>query len=387
MRSVYIVDAVRSPIGKLGGALSEMAAPDLAAPVMTQALRRAAIAPEVLDLVILGNVLRGGLGQLVPRQAALKAGIPASVDALALDMVCASGMMSVITAAAHIRAGDAEIILAGGVESMSGAGFVVSADARNKLSYVVEQAVTPKDMLMVDGLTNPRSGALMGVEAEQLLDHVSVSRQDLDRVAAESHRRAACSDRFEAEIVPVSPQLMKDEGVRPDTSVENLSVLRPVFREDGLLTAGNSSQISDGAAALVLASGDAVRGNGLRPRARILGSGWVSSTPWRFIEAPEGAVRRLLARVPLALGDIDLFENNEAFALSSVLFHRALGVEYDRLNVHGGAVALGHPIGCSGARILVTLLHALEACNKETGIASICHGLGGATAIAIKRCN
>ena len=387
MGDVFIVGAVRSPIGKLGGAFSGLSAPELAAPVMAMALDRARVDPAGLDLIAFGNVLRGGLGQLVPRQAALLAGIPRTVDAVAMDMVCSSGMMSVIIASALIRAGDADILLAGGVESMSGAGFVVSSEARNKLAYVAEQAGAPQDMLMVDGLTNPRTGASMGEEAERLREEAGISREELDSIAAESHLRASRRRRFDAEIVPVGPSLGTDEGVRANTSVEKLSALNPVFSKDGALTAGNSSQISDGAAALVLASGDAVKTHGLLPRARILGGSWVAGTPWRFIEAPEGAVQRLLKRVALTLPDVDLFENNEAFALSSVLFHRALGVGYDRLNVHGGAIALGHPIGCSGARILVTLLHALEAYDKNVGMASICHGLGGATAVLMERCD
>ncbi len=392
MRDVFVIAAVRSPIGRFGGALKDWSPADLAAPIMREAASRADLAAADVDLVVFGNVLRGGHGQLLPRQAALKAGFPDSVDAVALDMVCASGMMGIITGAAHIRAGDAEIVLTGGVESMSGTGFSVSAEARDKLQYVPGGTDRVSDMLLVDGLTNPLSGASMGEEVERLLEQTDVSRRDLDEVAAVSHRRAAAaaaSGMLDAEIIPLARDgntvLATDEGIRPDTSIEKLAQLRTVFRKDGLLTAGNSSQISDGSAALVLASGEAVRALGLQPKARVVAGCWVGGEPWRFAEAPVAAVRRLLSRTGMKIADVDLFENNEAFAVSNILFGRGLGISQDRLNVHGGAIAFGHPIGCSGARILVTLLQALRTHGSETGVAAICHGTGGAAAVAVER--
>lgn len=392
MRDVFVISAVRSPIGRFGGVLREWSPAELAAPVLREAASRAGLSAEDVDLVVFGNVLRGGHGQLVPRQATLQAGFPDSVDAVALDMVCASGMMGVITAAAHIRAGDAEVVLAGGVESMSGAGFFVGSGARNKLRYEPGDADCVSDMLLVDGLTNPLSGESMGEEVERLLEQTDISRSELDSVATASHRRAAeasAAGKLDAEIVPLARNgntaLARDEGIRPDTSIEKLAQLSPVFREDGLLTAGNSSQISDGSAALVLASGEAVQAHGLRSVARVLAGSWVGGEPWRFAEAPVAAVRRLLRRTKMEIGDVDLFENNEAFAVSNILFGRGLELSQDRLNVHGGAIAFGHPIGCSGARILVTLLHALEANRSETGVAAICHGTGGAAAVAVER--
>ncbi len=392
MRSVYIVAAARSPIGRFCGAIKDWSPAALAAPIMQATAARARVETGALDLIVFGNVLRGGHGQLIPRQAALKAGIPATVDAMALDMVCASGMMSVITAAAHIRAGDADLVLAGGVESMSSTGFYVSSRARNRFRYVPDAVPEVTDLLFADGLTNPITGDSMGEEVERLMQHVGVTRTELDEVAVASHCRAAEATRkgmFEGQLVPLEKNgavvLEQDEGIRADTTLDALTELRTVFRADGLLTAGNSSQISDGAAALLLASGDAVRAHGLRPMARLLASGWVAGEAWRFAEAPVAAVKHTLQKAKMAPRDVELFENNEAFALSSILFHRGLGIPFDRINVHGGAIALGHPIGCSGARILVTLLHALEGRGASSGAAAICHGTGGATAVAVER--
>lgn len=395
MQEVYIVAAVRTPIGKFGGALKSYSPAELAAQVMKAALARAGVAGEALDGYIFGNVLRGGHGQLIPRQAALKAGIPEVVDGLAVDMVCASGMMSVLTAATMIRAGEADLLLAGGVESMSGAGFYLSARARWGYKFLLGAPEQLVDLLLYDGLTDPLSGEAMGEQAERLAAEHGVPREALDEIALMSHQRAAeatarCA--FAEEIVPLTycegretKMLDRDEGIRPDTTREALAALRPVFKPDGVLTAGNSSQLSDGAAALLLASRAAVERYGLKPIARFLGGSWAAGEPWRFPEAPVPAVRRLLGRIGRNVEDFDLFENNEAFALNNILFHRLLGVPYEKLNVHGGAIALGHPIGCSGARILVTLVHALRQHDKTFGLAAICHGMGGSTAMALER--
>lgn len=234
----------------------------------------------------------------------------------------------------------------------------------------------------------------MGEQAERLAAEFGVTRAELDQVAFESHQRAARAQEacyFAREIVPLEvkarqgvERVAKDEGVRPDTTLESLAALRPAFRKDGVLTAGNASQISDGASALCLASPEAVQKYSLKPIARILGGSWAAGEPWRFPEAPVPAVRKLLEKLRLDLSDFDLFENNEAFALNNILFSRLLGVPMDRLNVHGGAIALGHPIGASGARILTTLIHALHTHGKERGLAAICHGTGGSTALALE---
>lgn len=393
MRTVYILSAVRSAIGRFGGALRDISPADLAAPVMRAALDRAGVADH-LDLVVFGNVLRAGHGQLVPRQAAFKAGIPQDVDALAVDMVCSSGMMSVLTAASMIKANEADVVLAGGVESMSMAGFNLSSRARWGYKYLPGDREPVTDLLFRDGLSDPLTGESMGEQTERLVTEAAVTRQELDEVAFLSHERAhraTQSGAFSSEIAPISyrarkevRQLVRDEGIRPDTTLETLSALRPAFHPEGRLTPGNSSQISDGAAAIVLASGEAVEARGLAPVGRVLSGAWAAGEPWRFPEAPVAAVRRLYERSGLRSGDFDLFENNEAFALSSVLFHRLLDVPYEQLNVHGGAIALGHPIGCSGARILVTLLHALRRRGASRGLAALCHGTGGGTALAIE---
>ena len=394
MREVYIVSAVRSAIGRFGGALKDHVPADLAAPVMKAALERAHVEGAALDLVIFGNVLRAGHGQLIPRQAAIKAGIPKEIDAMAVDMVCSSGMMSVMNAATQIKAGEAEMILAGGVESMSGTGFYLSSGARWGYKYLPGPKESLTDLMFRDGLSDPMSGEAMGEQTERLIAEEGVTREALDDIACASHERAAAATstcHFANEIVPVeyrerrqTKQLERDEGIRPDTTTESLGKLRTAFRKDGTLTAGNSSQISDGAAAILVASKDAVEAHGLTPLARILGGSWAAGEPWRFPEAPIPAVHKLLRKTGLAIEDFDLFENNEAFALNSILFHRKLGVPYDALNVHGGAIALGHPIGCSGARIIVTLLHALRQHDGQHGLAAICHGTGGGTTMAFE---
>ncbi len=395
MQDVYIVAAVRTPIGKFGGALKDYSPVDLAAHAMKAALERVGVEGGALDGYIFGNVLRGGHGQLIPRQAALKAGIPREVDGLAVDMVCSSGMMSVMTAATMIRAGEADLLLAGGVESMSQTGFYLSARARWGYKFLLGAPEQLVDLLLYDGLTDPMSGEAMGEQTERLAAEHGITREELDEIAVMSHRRAAeATERchFADEIVPLTYRerretktLDRDEGIRPDTTREALAALRPAFKKDGVLTAGNSSQISDGAAALLLASQRAVERYGLQPIARLLGGAWAAGEPWRFPEAPVPAVRRLLDRLGRRIEDFDLFENNEAFAINSILFHRMLGVPYEKLNVHGGAIALGHPIGCSGARIIVTLVHALRQHDGTLGLAAICHGTGGGTAVAVER--
>ncbi len=394
MRDVFIVSAVRSPIGRFGGALASHSPVDLAAHVMGAAVERGAIDPANLDFYIFGNVLRAGYGQLVPRQAAIKAGIPKEVDGFAVDMVCSSGMMALMNASTLIRAGEAEVVLAGGTESMSGAGFYLTSRARWGYKYLAGNPETLVDILERDGLSDPFSGDAMGSQTERLASELGIERGDLDQVAAESHRRAAQATeegKFAAELVPIEYRVKRDtktldydEGIRADTTVESLSNLRPAFAKDGVLTAGNSSQISDGASAILLASADAVERHGLKPIGRVLAGSWAAGEPYRFPEAPVPAVNRVLSKLDLKIGDIDLFENNEAFALNSVLFHRMLDVPFDRLNVRGGAVALGHPIGASGARIVVTLLHALRDEGAARGIAALCHGTGGGTAVAIE---
>ena len=395
MQEAYIVSAVRTPLGRFGGGLAGFSPVDLGAIAMQAALERASVPKEALDLYILGNVLRAGHGQSLPRQAAFKAGIPETVDGYAVDMVCSSGMMSVINAATAIRAGEAEIVLAGGMESMSQTGFFLSHRARWGYKTLLGSPEQVTDLLLYDGLTDATTAETMGTQAERLAAAYQVTRAELDEVALKSQQRAAiATDKgwFQSEIIPVevtgkkgTQVIDRDEGIRSETTLESLAKLKPAFQEDGIFTAGNSSQISDGAAALVLASKSAVERYGLKPIARFISGTWIGGESWRFPEVPILAVNKLLDKLKLRIYDFDLFENNEAFALSSVLFHRKLGIPYEKLNVYGGAIALGHPIGASGARIIVTLLNALQQQNGKMGLAAVCHGTGGGTAIAVER--
>ncbi len=394
MKDVFVLSAVRTAIGRFGGALANHSPVDLAAHVMGAAVDRAGIEGADLDFYIFGNVLRAGQGQLVPRQAAVKAGIPKDVDGYAIDMVCSSGMQAAMSAATMIRAGEADVVLAGGTESMSGAGFYLSSRARWGYKYLAGNPETLVDILERDGLSDPFSGDAMGSQTEKLASELGIAREDLDAVAAESHRRAAEATEaglFNNEIVPIEYRVKRDtltldsdEGIRADTTAEGLAKLRPAFSRDGVLTAGNSSQISDGAAALLFASGDAVEKYGVKPMAKLLGVSWAAGEPYRFPEAPIPAVKRALEKSGLAIDAIDLHENNEAFALNSVLYHRMLGVPMEKLNVRGGAVALGHPIGASGARLMVTLIHALQDAGGGRGVAALCHGTGGGTAVVLE---
>jgi len=397
MTTSYIVSTVRTPVGKFGGALKDLSPVDLGAHVMKAAVTRAGVAAKALDLYVFGNILKHGHGQLVPRHAALKAGIPVEVDGYAVDMLCSSGMMSTINGDTAIRAGDADLVLVGGMESMSQAGFVLTHRARWGYKLLIggakEQVL---DVLLADGLTDPMTGELMGEETERLCQEYGITRAELDEVAYLSNSRAAAATangKFKAELAPVeivdrkkTILFDKDEGIRSDTTLATLASLRPAFTQEGVLTAGNSSQISDGAAAMVLASEKAVAMYGLSPIAKILGSAYAGVEPWRFVEGPVPAIRKLTHKVGLGVADFDLFENNEAFSLNNVLLRRLLGIPYEKLNIYGGAIALGHPIGASGARIIVTLVNALRQEGKRRGIASLCHGIGGGTAVAVELC-
>jgi acetyl-CoA C-acetyltransferase len=395
MQEVYIVAAVRTPIGRFGGGLIGLSPADLGATVMKSALEIANLPPEALDLYIFGNVLGSGHGQLIPRQAAIKAGIPVSVDGYRVDMVCSSGMIAVSNAATSIRAGEADLVLAGGIESMSQTGFFLSHRARWGYKFLMGAPEQLTDLLLHDGLTDATTTEGMGSQVDRLCLDRGVSRQALDEIAALSHQRAATATEkgwFKGEIVPIelkskkgSTIIAQDEGIRSDSTPEGLGKLRPAFNPSGVLTAGNSSQISDGAAAILLASQKAVDQYGLKPIAKILGGAVGAGKTDRFPEFPVLAVKKLLASLDKTIEDFDLVENNEAFALNNLLFEMDLGLAREKQNVHGGAIALGHPIGASGARILVTLISALKVQDKTLGMGAICHGTGGGTAIAIER--
>lgn len=395
MVDAYIVSAARTPLGRFGGALTGFSPSDLGAHAMKAAIERAGVPSEALDQYIMGNVLRAGHGQLVPRQAALKAGIPPTIDGYAIDMVCSSGMMGIINASTAIKAGEADLILAGGMECMSQTGFFLSHRARWGYKLLMGAPEQLTDILVYDGLTDSTTGEGMGDQTERLAAEHGFTRQDLDGVAEYSQKRAAAATErgtFKKEIAPIEVKTKKgtqvvdaDEGIRADTTLETLGKLRPAFSKEGILTAGNSSQISDGAAALIIASQAAVEKYGLKPMAKVLGGAWAGGESWRFTEMPIFACKKLSERLKMSISDFDLCENNEAFSVSNMLFHTMLEVPHDKINVNGGAIALGHPIGASGARIIVTLLNALEENDKTLGLGALCHGTGGGTALAIER--
>jgi len=396
MQEAYIVSTARTPIGKFGGLLKDFSPSDLGAVAMKGALERAGIEGKALDLYIFGNVLRAGHGQLLPRQAAVKAGIPQDVDGYAIDMVCSSGMMSVFNASTLIKAGEADLVLAGGMESMSQAGFFLSHRARWGYKFLMGRPEGLTDILLHDGLSDPlNNNEGMGVESEQLAAEYGITREEVDEVAYLSQTRAEEATNqglFNHTIVPIEVKqrretitMKSDEGIRPGTTQASLAKLRPAFDKSGILTAGNSSQISDGAAAVLVASKKALDHYGLTPKARIITGSWAAVESWRFVEAPVPAFNKLLNKLGKRVADVDLVENNEAFALNTVLFRNVLGIPYEKMNVFGGSIALGHPIGCTGARLVVTLLNALEQRDGKLGVASLCHGTGGGTTIAIER--
>ncbi len=397
MSNAYIVATARTPIGRFGGQLKNFSPVDLGAHAIAATLKRAGISGSELDLFIIGNVLRAGHGQLLPRQAAIKAGVPTNIDGFAIDMVCSSGMMSVMQAATMIKAGESDLILAGGMESMSQAGFYLSSRARWGYKYLAGRPEQFTDILERDGLSDPFNGLSMGEETERLATQYDISREEVDEVAFHSHHRAAAATQsaaFADEIAPIeltsrhgSTLMTADEGIRADISAESLAKLPAAFTLDGILTAGNASQISDGAAMILLASETAVKRHNLTPIAKVTRGSWTALESWRFAEAPIPALQILAEKGGFDLKDVDLFENNEAFAINSVLLNRQLDIPYDKINIRGGAVALGHPIGCTGARIIVTLLNALRDSQGTLGVASLCHGTGGSTAIALEMLN
>lgn len=386
-REVVVASACRTPIGRFQGALSGLAAPRLGAIVLREALARAGVAGEEVDDVLVGHVLQAGVGQNPARQAALGAGVPDSVPAMTVNEVCGSSLRAIMLAAQAIRCGDARIVLAGGQESMSNAPYLLPK-ARGGFRLGDQAAV---DGLVHDGLLDAYEGYHMGETGEIVAERHGVDRAAADRFALESHRRAAAAaaaGAFDEEIVAVETAdgpVIRDEGIRADASPESLARLRPAFRrEAGVVTAGNASQISDGASAVVVMSGEEADRRGIRGLARIVAQDDSATRPAWVMEAPIASVRRLLGRAGLPVGDVELFEHNEAFATASCAVRDALGVPADRFNVHGGAIALGHPIGASGARVLTTLLHAMRTRSARRGVATLCLGGGGAVSLLVE---
>jgi acetyl-CoA C-acetyltransferase len=391
MTDVFILSSARTPIGKFGGGLSTVPATELGGIAIRAAVERSGIAPERIDEVFMGQVIQAGAGQAPARQAALKAGLPNGVSATTVNKVCGSGLKAVMLGAASIRAGDAHAIVAGGMESMNLGPYLLPGA---RAGYRLGNAELV-DATVHDGLWCAICDVHMGMHAERVAAKHDVTRDAQDEFAVRSHQRAlaAIADgRFADEIVPVEvpgkkgPTIVDtDENPRSDTSLEALARLRPAFQpEGGTVTAGNAPGITDGAAALVLASDEAVTRDGLKPIARITGYAQADVAPEWLFEAPIEGVRRLLAKLDLELDAFDLVEINEAFAAQVLADGNALGFDWDRVNVNGGAIALGHPIGASGARVLTTLLHELRRRGGKRGLATLCLGGGGAVAMAVE---
>jgi acetyl-CoA C-acetyltransferase len=400
---VYLVSAARTPIGKFGGALADVPAVELGGVAIHAAVERSGLpANATVDEVLMGQVLQAGAGQAPARQAALRGGLPVTASATTINRVCGSALKAIMLGAAEIRAGDAEVVVAGGMESMNGAPYLLP---RARFGYRLGDG-TLVDATVHDGLWCAVEGCHMGTHAERVAISNEVSRQDQDEFALRSHQRAIAAideGRFEAEIAPVTVRDAKgrdtvvavDEGPRRDSTIEALARLKPVFAlpegedrgkaTDGTVTAGNAPGVTDGAAATVVASERAVERYGLKPLARIVGYAQAEVEPrWLFLAPVEG-VRRLLDRIELPIEAFDLIEINEAFAAQTLADGRELGFDWDRVNVNGGAIALGHPIGASGARIVATLLYELQRRQGRYGLATLCLGGGGSVAMAFER--
>jgi len=387
-----ILSAVRTPIGKYLGGLSSFTAPQLGAMAIREAVARAGVDPSAVEDVIMGQVVQGGSGQAPARQALIHAGLPSTIPAVTINMVCGSGLKAVMLAAQAIKAGDADVIVAGGQESMSGAPHYVYG-MRNGIKAGNQTMV---DGMIHDGLWDSFGCCHMGEYAEYTAQKAGVSRADQDTFAYESHRKAVAATeagKFKAEILPVQvpgrggpTTLAADESPRKDTSAETLAKLKPVFRKDGgTVTAGNAPGLNDGASALVVTSLAFAKAHGLAPMARVTAFATGGGDPREIFFAPVQAVRNLMGKARTAIGNYDLIEANEAFAVQAIADGRELGWDWDRVNVHGGAVALGHPIGASGARVLTTLLYALKDRGGATGLATLCLGGGNAVALSVER--
>ncbi|MCZ6746752.1 MAG: acetyl-CoA C-acetyltransferase, partial [Acidobacteria bacterium] len=383
--------AVRTPIGKFLGSLSSLSAPRMGALVVAEAIRRAGVSPDSVDEVIMGNVLAAGLGQNPARQAALFGGLPPSVGAVTVNKVCGSGLKAVMMAAQAVRLGDEDIVVAGGMESMTRAPFLLE---KGRTGYRLGHGELV-DSVIRDGLWDVYNDYHMGNTGEVVATEYNISREEQDAWAVGSHTKALADmdeGRFKAEILPLEIKGRKgdvtlvenDEAPRRGTSMESLAKLRPVFQKNGTVTAGNAPGLNDGAAATVVTSAATAGKLGCQPLARIIGYATAGLEPRLVLMAPEAAVKKLAARIGWSLDEVDLFEFNEAFSVQQVALARALEIPAEKVNVNGGAVALGHPIGASGARVLTTLLYALKDRGKKRGVAALCLGGGNAVAMAVE---
>jgi acetyl-CoA C-acetyltransferase len=387
-----ILSACRTPIGKFGKSLVGVSATKLGSVVVEEAVRRAKIEPRDINEVIMGNVVSAGLGQNPARQAAVYAGIPFSAGSVTVNKVCGSGLKAAMLAAQSIKAGDNDVVVAGGMENMSNAPYL----ARGERWGVKFGDARLLDAMIVDGLWDAYHDYHMGVTGEIIAKKYGIGRKEADEFAYWSHMKSAkasASGAFDNEIVKVKIEreggevfeFTKDECIRADTTLEKLGRLKPVFKPDGILTAGNSSQLSDGASALVFASEEAADRMGVRPLASVRAYATGGLEPARVMEAPIPTTKDLLKREKMTMADVDLLEHNEAYSTASIAVRKALAVPEDKFNISGGAVALGHPIGCSGARVLTTLLYGLKRTGGKTGLATLCLGGGNAVSMIIER--
>ncbi|MDA4117484.1 MAG: thiolase family protein [Thaumarchaeota archaeon] len=392
MQAQVIVAACRTPVGKFGKSLVGVHAARLGAIVVRESIERSGLGPEDVEEVIMGNVISAGLGQNVARQAAIYAGVPVSVGSFSVNKVCGSGLKSVMLAAQAIKAGDQDIVVAGGTENMSNAPYL---DRKMRWGSRYGEAKL-EDSILVDGLWDGYNDFQMGMTGERVAEKYGVTRKQADTYAFESYSKAAKAQKegkFKQEIVSVElergggfEEFEVDECIRPDTTLEALARLKPAFKADGILTAGNSSQLSDGACALVLASEDAAARRSLKPLAKVVAYATGGTKPEDVMEAPIPTVRGLLKKTGVSMDEIDLVEHNEAYSTASIVVRDQLGIPEERFNVNGGAVALGHPLGCSGARILTTLIHEMRRSGKKRGLATLCLGGGNAVAMLIESC-
>jgi len=394
MREVVLVGACRTAVGKFGGSIKDVPAVELGALVIKDALNRSGIKPEMVDEVILGCVLTGALGQNPARQAMLKAGIPQDVPAVTINKVCGSGLKSIVMAAQAIQCGDADIIVAGGMENMSATAYALP---QARFGYRMNAPTNGIiDMMVHDGLHCAMSNCHMGITAENICENWNLSREELDRFAVESQKKAEAaitSGRFKDEIVPVLIPRRKgaplvfdtDEHYTPDSTLEKVNKLRPAFKPDGMVTAANASGINDGAAVIIVMAADKAKELGIKPMAQLTGYASAGVKPEIMGIGPAAASPKALAKAGKTLAEIDLIEANEAFASQSVAVAKDLDFDMSKVNVNGGAIALGHPIGASGARILVSLLHEMEKRGAKSGLATLCIGGGMGIAVVVEK--
>ena len=390
-RKVVLAGACRTAIGTMGGQLSSIPAPDLGALAIKEALKRAGVKPEQVDEVYMGNVIQAGLGQNPARQAAINAGIPVEVPAITINVLCGSGLHCVNLAAKLIENGNADIVVAGGMESMSRAPYLVQ---QGRFGYRMGNAVL-EDSMIRDALTDAFGGYHMGITAENIAEEWGLTREQLDEFAAWSQRKASKAieeGKFKDEIFPVEVKVKKntivvdtDEGPRPGTTKESIAKLRPAFKKDGVVTAANSSGINDAAAAIIVMSEEKAKELGVKPQATWIAGELAGVEPRIMGIGPVAATRKTMEKCGYTIGDFDLIEANEAFAAQSVAVGHDLGFDMDKLNVNGGAIALGHPVGCSGTRILVTLIYEMEKRDAKKGLATLCVGGGMGCAAIIER--